>query len=84
MPVNEPAGRSAHFTHQKSTYTKKVMVFLGIRDDKLFGFTFLDNGKLTGQKYKQLLVRNALPEVRNGNGGSLDELWWQQVSVINN
>ena len=55
------------------------MVFLGIKNDRLFGFTFLDNGKLDGKKYKNLLVRTALPEVRATNGGTLDGVWWQQV-----
>ena len=75
----QPAGRPEHFKNKRSTFTQKVMVFLGIRNDRLFGFAFLDGGKITGRKYKQLLVRTALPDLRAGNGGTLQGLVWQQV-----
>ena len=78
VPVDQAAGRPEHFLYKKSTFTQKVMVFLGIRDNHLFGFTFLEGGKVNGQRYKQLLVRKALPDLRAGNGGSLDQLTWTQ------
>ena len=75
----QPAGRPEHFKNKRSTFSQKVMVFLGIRDNLLFGFTFLDNGKVTGLLYKKLLVRTALPELRAGNAGTLQGLTWQKV-----
>ena len=76
VPAGQAAGRPDHFIIKRSTFTPKVMVFLGIMDNTLFGNTFLDGGKVTGLRYKNLLVSRAIPDIRAGNGGSLEQLAW--------
>ena len=54
------------------------MVFLGLKGDgSLFGYTKLQGG-MNSQAYHTLLQHRVLPEVRAGNGGTLQGLTWQQ------
>ena len=55
-----------------------VMVFCGLRQDGTFGLKFYRNQTLTGVTYHSLLQYTVLPELRNWNGGNLDQLYWQQ------
>ena len=71
-------GRPGHFRHQNSTFSPKVMVFLGLRGNgTFFGYTLLA-GNMNGAAYHNLLQRRALPDLRAGNGGNLNGLTWQQ------
>ena len=54
------------------------MVFCGLRQDGTFGLKFYRNQTLTGVTYHSLLQYTVLPELRNWNGGNLDQLYWQQ------
>ena len=54
-------------------------MFLGVRGNgTLFGYTKIEGGSLTSQRYHALLQHRVLPEVRAGNGGTLNGLTWQQ------
>ena len=54
------------------------MVFLGLRcDGTLFGYSQIQ-GSLNSQMYHTLLQNRVLPDVRQGNGGTLAGLTWQQ------
>ena len=54
------------------------MVFLGLRGDgTLFGYSQIQ-GSLNSQMYHTLLQNRVLPDVRQGNGGTLAGLTWQQ------
>ena len=55
------------------------MVFLGVRGNgTLFGYSKIQGGSLNSQRYHTLLQHTVPPEVRAGNGGTLDGLTWQQ------
>ena len=62
----------------KSTFSSHIMVFLGLRcDGTLFGYSQIQ-GSLNSQRYHTLLQNRVLPDVRQGNGGTLAGLIWQQ------
>ena len=69
-PVN--GGRPAHFTVDHPTFSPKLMVFCGLKQDGTFGLKFYRNESMDGAKYKALLQYHCLPELRRGNGGNLD------------
>ena len=72
-------GRPDHFREKVPTFSQKVMVLLGVRGDgPLFGYTQYVWQSLNADRYHQLLVRTALPDLRQGNNGTLDGLTWQQ------
>lgn len=78
LPAGQRQGRPGHFRHQKTNFPQKVMVFLGVRGNgTLFGYTKIE-GSLNSQRYHSLLQNRVLPEVRAGNGGTLQGLTWQQ------
>ena len=54
------------------------MVFCGLTHDRTFGFKVYENETMTGAKYHRLLQYHVLPELRDLNGGILDNLWWTQ------
>ena len=55
----------------KSTFSSHIMVFLGMRGDgTLFGYSQIQ-GSLNSQMYHTLLQNRVLPDVRQGNGGTL-------------
>lgn len=79
LPAGQRQGRPRHFRQQRTNFPQKVMVFLGVRGNgTLFGYTKVEGGSLTSQRYHALLQHRALPDVRAGNGGTLDGLSWQQ------
>ena len=78
LPAGQLQGRPNHFRQQNSTFSPHFMVFLGLRGDgTLFGYTKLEGG-MNSQAYHNLLQYRVLPQVRAGNGGTLQGLTWQQ------
>ena len=78
LPAGQRQGRPAHFRQQKTNFPQKVMVFLGVKGDgSLFGYTKIQ-GSLNSPGYHALLQHRALPDLRQGNGGTLDGLHWMQ------
>ena len=69
-PVN--GGRPAHFTLDTPTYSPKLMVFCGLRQDGTFGLKFYRDETMDGPKYHSLLQYTVLPELREWNGGDLE------------
>jgi hypothetical protein len=54
------------------------MVFLGVRGNgTLFGYNQLRRN-MNEAEYHRVLQHNALPDLRDGNGGDLERLVWQQ------
>ena len=74
----EEGGRPDHFVEETPTFQKKIMVYAGMRRDGTFGLTIFRNESMTGPRYHRLLQNTVLPELREWNGGNLDNLWWQQ------
>ena len=68
----ETGGRPEHFVHEKPTFSKKVMVFLGCHRDGTWGLKFYHEETMDGDKYHSLLQYHALPQIREWNGGNLD------------
>ena len=54
------------------------MVFCGLNRDGPFGLKFYRDETMTGKVYHSLLQYTVLPELREWNGGSLDNLFWTQ------
>ena len=79
-PAN--GGRPDHFVEESRNFSPKVMVFCGLRQDGTFGLKFYRNQTLTGVTYHSLLQYTVLPELRNWNGGNLDQLYWQQDGAL--
>ena len=78
LPAGQRQGRPAHFRQQKTNFPQKVMVFLGVKGDgSLFGYTKIQ-GSLNSPGYHALLQHRALPDLRQGNGGTLVGLHWMQ------
>ena len=71
------SGRPENLVHEKSV-SQKLMVFCGIRTTGIFGLKFYQNEKMNGAKYHRLLQYNVLPELREVNGGNLNNLTWTQ------
>ena len=69
-PVN--GGRPAHFTVDTPTFSPKLMVFCGLKQDGTFGLKFYRNEAMNGPGYHALLQYHVLPELRQGNGGDLE------------
>ena len=69
-PVN--GGRPEHFVHENPTFSKKLMVFLGVHRDGTWGLKFYHDETMDGDKYHALLAYTALPQLRQWNGGNLD------------
>ena len=79
LPAGQRQGRPGHFRQQMTNFPQKVLVFVGVRGNgTLFGYTKIEGGSLTSQRYHALLQHRVLPEVRAGNGGTLNGLTWQQ------
>ena len=76
---HDNGGRPDHFVHRTTNYPTKLKVFLGLKGDgSTFSLKFLDQGKITSESYYKLLRYNSIPKLKAGNGGTLDDLWWQQ------
>ena len=54
------------------------MLFAGMKRDRTFGLTIFRNKSINGQRYHRLLQQTVLPELREWNGGNLDNVWWQE------
>ena len=63
---------------EKPTFSSKIMVFCGLRLNGTFGLRFFRNQAIDGTTYHSLLQYRVFPELRNTNGGSLDNLYWMQ------
>ena len=72
-------GRPEHFALRTTNAPAKTMVFLGLRGNGTsFSLKFMDEGKIDGDRYYKLIRYTCVPELKAGNGGTLDGLWWQQ------
>ena len=71
-------GRPDHFVHEKPTFSAKLMVFCGLKQDGTFGLKFYRNVSMDGPMYHSLLQYHVLPELRTSNNGNLNNLWWTQ------
>ena len=79
LPAGQRQGRPGHFRQQKTNFPQKVLVFLGVRGNgTIFGYTKIEGGSLNSQRNHSLLQNRMLPDVRAGNGGTLQGLTWQQ------
>jgi inhibitor of nuclear factor kappa-B kinase subunit alpha len=76
VPIN--GGRPDHFALDKPTFSEKLMVFCGMKNDGTFGLKFYRNISMNGQRYHSLLQYHVLPGLKAWNNGNLDNLWWQQ------
>ena len=92
-------GRPDHFTVDKPTFTTKLMVFCGVRSvlrhkyrdsqevfhrrDGTFGLSVFRNVNMNRHRYHALLQYTVMPELRQWNGGNLDNLVWTQVKPFN-
>lgn len=71
-------GRPDGFQHETTPFSPKLMVYCGIKDGGTFGVSFFENQNMNGDAYHAQLQYRTLPEVRRGNGGNLDGLYWAQ------
>ena len=53
------------------------MVFLGIWNGQLFGYTVLE-GRVTHQMYRNHVLNVCIPELKALNNGTLEGIYWQQ------
>lgn len=77
-------GRPTQFVAEKPTFSPKLMVFCGVKRDGAFGIRFYYNQTMNGSRYHSLLQYTVLPEIRQWNGGDLNNLWWQQGKCSGN
>lgn len=75
-PVN--GGRPEHFTVDKPTFSRKIMVFCGVKRDSTFGLQVYQNETMNGPRYHRLLQYHVFPELRQWNGGNMAGLYWMQ------
>ena len=67
------SGRPKNLVHERSV-SQKLILFYGIRTTGVFGLKFYHNEKMNGAKYHRLLQYHILPELKEVNGGNLNNL----------
>ena len=71
-------GRPEQHVVEETAHSPKLMVFAGLREGNVFGYSVFRNRNMNGVMYNLLLTQRVLPELKAFNGCVLTPYIWQQ------